>query len=110
MIAQWVEYDGSDEQLYEIMSSKYGFITDDGVHIECVSDCIITDILSVGDKYLLCNPHQLADMICQWARTGQPVWVKEGKSHARPFIYETNTPDWNIPGAEYSFKQFEGEV
>jgi hypothetical protein len=55
----------------------------------------------------LCQPHPYADLIKIWADTGCPVWVKEGKELARPFIYETSKPDWNIPGAEYRLTPFE---
>lgn len=77
--------------------------------------------------YLICNPHPLADMIERQARTGQPVWIRlrkpysiniwEYKDHpttklmvdGRGVYLITTTPDWNIPGAEYSFEPFEEE-
>lgn len=121
-MAKWIKFDGSNKQIADVVASKHGvklrYIngnessmtvnahTDwqDASHIhDCIRDGLIVE-------YLICEPHPYADMICQWARTGQPVWVKEGKSHVRPFIYETNTPDWNIPGAEYSFTPLEEEV
>ena len=73
-------------------------------------------------NYLICNPHPLADMICQQARTGQPVWVKSSRilspSATHEFIearldcsiYVTTKPCWDIPNAEYSFTPFEEEV
>jgi len=75
-------------------------------------------------EYLICTPHPYADMICQWARTGQPVYVRiteDGDKNEFPELSEfiesikhvetycTNTPDWNIPGAEYSFTPFKSE-
>jgi len=73
-------------------------------------------------NYLTCNPHPLEDMICQQARTGQEVYIKVTKQcldkdryqfvevcigHS---IYVTTTPDWCIPGADYSFTPFEEEL
>jgi len=72
--------------------------------------------------YLICDPHPLEDMICQQARTGQEVYIKVTKQcldkdryqfvevcigHS---IYVTTTPDWCIPGADYSFTPFEEEL
>ena len=59
------------------------------------------------------NPHPLADMICQQARTGQPVWYKDKKT-GRSGLCETNgvgqhpfvMPDY----FDYSFTPFEEEV
>ena len=114
MKAQWVKYDGSEKQIAEIFSANHGVIvknkSGDIFEPSVVSRNSKSVLREDFTEYLICSPHPLADMICQYARTGQPVWVKEGKSHARPFIYETNTPDWNIPGAEYSFTPFEEEV
>lgn len=86
--------------------------------------------------YLICNPHPNADMICQQARTGQEVYIKitlrdldyhisrlieffrfvdHGVDWHRAgqfepgesVIFKTTKPDWNIPGAIYSFTPFE---
>jgi len=110
MTPQWVKYDGSDEQIYEIMGSKYGFITEDNVHIECTSDCIIPDILSIGDKYLLCDHHPYADMICQWARTGQPVYARAIGGVGSQECHEYFPPFAHPDTFEYSFTSFEEEV
>jgi len=111
MTAQWVKYDGSEEQIAEMENAKNGFICKNDYGYTWGDVYIDWSKCPIGaTHYLICNPHPYADMICQWARTGQPVWVKEGKNHARPFIYETNTPDWNIPGAEYSFTEFKEEL
>lgn len=60
------------------------------------------------EGYLICQPHPLADMICQWARTGQPVWIKIPSPHKEDVLHTlcTNNPDWGFPGAEYSFTPF----
>jgi len=112
-MTEWKKYNGSDEQIEEILDAKNGFtfryITTTGL----AQSRVYTDINEIQRffrcdeiaEYLICNPHPLEDMICQQARTGQEVWVKD-KSHK--FCQSvTNTPDWNIPGAEYSFTPFE---
>jgi len=128
--AQWVKYNGSDEQIAEIKAAH-----DVAVKIETGRQFLRSsvyasdfyDYLKTGYviEYLICAPHPLADMICQWARTGQPVYVRiteDGDKNEFPELSEfiesikhvetycTNTPDWNIPGAEYSFTPFVGEV
>jgi len=72
--------------------------------------------------YLIIPDDPLREMKIRHAMTGQPVYImspyteglkglgmvghlnKGGKGY---YLYLTNTPDWNIPGAEYSFKPFE---
>lgn len=141
MKPQWVKYDGSDGQIAEIKNAKDGFVcrnseTDSGIlsikYGQLFSDQSEYPILNAMWKgslklfidtnntthYLICNPHPYADMICQWARTGQPVWVRYAKvcHFGQTSEYEicnqiaTPTPDWNIPGAEYSFTPFEEGV
>lgn len=119
---EWIEYTGSDEQ---IASMSEGFIFRDKNGEQCslikkgcdfVSHEHLRNYLSgcAAKEYLICQPHPLADMICQQARTGQPVWVKYTLEwDRRPDTVETDcttTPDWNIPGAEYRFTPFEEEV
>jgi len=145
---EWKEYTGSDEQIAEMRETTNGFILrySTGVQTEIfkrigssyvgeyidsrrrlLSGNNLKEVLTKNKitHYLICNPHPLADMICQQARTGQPVWVmvpyEEGErnyefiAHYRNDcgifrIYVTNTPDWNIPNAEYSFTPFKEEV
>lgn len=124
MNSQWIKYDGSDEQLRQLLSTSDKFIVDSQWSIFREPSTI--ELLDTDDNikwlavmlrdakvkaYLICSPHPLADMICQWARTGQPVWVRIPVSYERyGYCYitygATNTPDWNIPGAEYSFTPF----
>lgn len=123
MTAQWIKYDESDKQIAELCKAdkEFGFMVlwENGDY----SGVIKNDWSGFDkdiDKYLICDPYPYADMICQWARTGQPVYIRvKGVSHKITFnftrcwwhipyyTYETNTPDWNIPGAEYSFTPFE---
>jgi len=58
------------------------------------------------------NPHPYADLIKIWADTGCPVWVRyteptEDGLNIRWRTIKTNTPDWNIPGAECRLTPFE---
>ena len=120
MTPEWREYTGSDKQIDEMEESLGGYV----LLLEAASGTHQTKLLYRDDwtqfdseriiKYLICEPHPYADMICQQARTGQPVWVKTfvdcsyaGLPIKDTSITVTNTPDWNIPGAEYSFTQFE---
>ena len=121
-MTEWKEYTGSDEQIAEIMKCT-GFIVDSQYSaFKAVSTFRsvhesdrewLKDHFSKYDvkQYLICNPHPLADMICQQARTGQPVWVRYTLEwDRRSDTIETDcttTPDWNIPGAEYSFTPFD---
>lgn len=131
MKPEWKKYTGSDEQIAEIRSNEHGYmLMNNAGHISEISCNLETNGLRSGEDrrlmfncsevshYLICEPHPYADMICQWARTGQPVWVRYAKvcHFGQTSEYEicnqiaTLTPDWNIPGAEYSFTPFEGEL
>jgi len=116
-MTEWKEYTGSDEQVADIeilLNSGGCFITDPKSGIRwnkqsLPTRIIILKLLENTDKYLICEPHPLADMICQQARTGQPVWIRFVAQDINKMIgYETTKPDWNIPGAQYSFTPFEG--
>lgn len=147
MTAQWIKYDGSDEQIAEMRNAEHGFMAKNITSISSVMSIKFNQLFIQGQKgpylpelfgnklenflthnntieYLICTPHLYADMICQQARTGQPVWLritnmigiagindigeyyKYTDSKGRN-IYKTNAPNWNIPGAEYSFTPFE---
>jgi len=113
--AEWIEYTGSDEQIAElnaaIRNNNNGIL----VSLKDNTTRIVYDNLYGYDfdKYLICNPHPYADMARQQLLTGQPVWVRyEWRDSTGPNVetYATDTPDWNIPGAEYSLSEFKGEV
>lgn len=133
-MAEWKEYNGSDEQIAKMRETTNGFILrySTGVQTEIfkrignsyvgeyidsrrrlLSGNNLKEVLTKNKitHYLICNPHPLADMICQQARTGQPVWIRFVAQDINKMIeYETTKPDWNIPGAEYSLTEFKGEV
>lgn len=148
-MSEWKEYTGAPEQIDEMINAAHGFIckneeTESGILtikygqlFSSMSHYPILNAMWDGSlkrfidnnnttNYLTCNPHPLADMICQQARTGQPVWVRVkgtvSKEHWRCsqiwtvkttageglYSYSQPTePNWNIPGAEYSFTPFE---
>jgi len=124
--AEWVAYTGSDEQIAEIEAAflHSGFIVmkENGGISEIIqgSQPLAKGFVSHNlnavwsvKKYLICNPHPYADMARQQLLTGQPVWVRyEWRDSTGPNVetYATDTPDWNIPGAEYSLSEFKGEV
>lgn len=110
---EWKEYTGSDEQIAEISESKAPVLIrySTGGEIKWSNSTFQPGLATLCfediTQYLICNPHPLADMICQQARTGQPVWIKHENEH-RGYVYQcTDTPDWNIPNVEYSFTPFE---
>lgn len=143
-MTKWTTYTGRDEQIVEMINAKHGFVcrnneTDSGIlsikYGQLFSDQSEYPILNAMWKgslklfidtnntthYLICDPHPYADMICQQAMTGQPVWVKMQPStywaiamRGFDLIYQdhvvsvikSTTPDWNIPNAEYSFIEF----
>ena len=157
-MSEWIKYTGSDEQIAEIKNAKDGFVcrnseTDSGIlsikYGQLFSDQSEYPILNAMWKgslklfidtnntthYLICNPHPLADMICQQARTGQEVWVLEpvvgteehplwprllAEGISRENVgtaitengifcqYSTHTPYWHIPGTQYSFTRIGG--
>lgn len=117
-MAEWIKYTGSDEQIEELTNATHGFIVDSersifhkplpGNYIGLGAEYLRGHFsLYHVTAYLLCQPHPRADMICQWAKTGQPVWIRFVAMDINKMIeYETCTPDWNIPGAQYSFDEF----
>lgn len=115
--AQWIKYDGSDEQIAEMDDTGSFIIKANGIESHVMHNIDERGLLVDCDEYLICNRHKYAKLIQRWSITGQPVWVKtfiDGSYAGLPIkdasIYVTNTPDWNIPGAEYSFTEFKEEV
>ena len=130
-MTEWIEYTGSDAQIEEIVNAEHGFIVESqhsifntppiDLHLGGFDGGFIRDKFALTSikYYLLCEPHPLSAMICQWAKTGQPVWVKvffaTKKTDDYEFVYantqysvyKTTNPDWGIQDAEYSFTPFE---
>ena len=114
---EWIEYTGSEGQIAEMQNAQYGVLLFDSNEVLDVSDMVSLEsyLNNSTTHYLICNPHPKADMICQQAITGQPVWVRilaDLGSHGNYYYYlePTTTPDWNIAGAEYHFTEFNKEV
>ena len=118
-MAEWIEYTGSDEQIEELVSAKtivrVRYANRQEVNWSCTlfrSESNARDILQDAIAYLICQPHPYADEIKIWADTGCPVWIRTSwfdneLRETRHKVYETNTPNWNIPGAEYRLTPFE---
>jgi len=80
MKPEWKKYTGSDEQIAEI---EFACSDQNGVVLK-LSNGKQSRIFDYDDTcnvvsysfthYLICQPHPYADMICQWTRTGQPVY------------------------------------
>ena len=118
---EWIEYTGSEDQIKEIKSASNGVIfeyvgsfgIDTSVFKYAKDKYHIDNRLEnkAIAKYLICQPHPYADLIKIWADTGCPVWCRVPLDYLMlGDIYEdlvTNTPDWNIPGAEYRLTPFE---
>ncbi len=137
-MTEWTIYNGNEEQIVEMINANHGFVcrnneTDSGIlsikYGQLFSDQSEYPILNAMWKgslklfidtnntthYLICDPHPYADMICQWARTGQPVWVKftfdlEHYGRCHSYSEPTTSPVWDLPNAEYSFTEFKEEV
>lgn len=112
-MTEWIKYTGSDEQMAEMNAAIRN--NDNGILISLRdknTKIIYSGLYSYKfDKYLICNRHPLADMICQQARTGQPVWAKSPTAKdvlGNPMQYcMYQNINWNIPDAEYSFTPFD---
>ncbi len=79
-MAKWIGYTGSDEQIEEIQKSKHGVMTEDFIVID--GSAPLRDLLCIGDKYLICQPHPYADEIDIWRISGCEVWVREPIDYA----------------------------
>lgn len=108
-MAKWKKYTGSDQQIEEIRKSKYGVMTEDFIVID--GSAPLHDLLCIGDKYLICQPHPYADEIKIWADTGCEVYVREPIDYAMTGDmykeYVTDQPNWNIPNAIFRLTPFE---
>ena len=110
----WKEYIGSDEQISEIKANIHGYIVRDTLgrlssRVRVAFDLDGVEILPF--EYLICNPHPLTDMICQQARTGQPVWWRNINNHRVFGKCDRLFKPFDNPSAlEYSFTEFKEEV
>ena len=136
-MSEWIEYTGSDEQLKELLTTKSKFMVDNKwsvfhkpttLNMPATEDNLNWLAALLRDtkvkNYLICQPHQYADLIKIWADTGCPVWVRPTKPYEfeisdyenhpttklmvdhRGVYLITTAPDWNIPG-EYRLTPFE---
>lgn len=125
---EWKEYTGSDEQIAEMEESCNGILIqldtiigkDKSRMVDSYDELIDLGYKNFITHYLICNPHPRADInrpacpgllacLCKLLHKSllspgpwDKAWRKE--------MLRTNTPDWNIPGAEYSFTPFEDAI
>ena len=116
-MAEWKKYTGSGEQFEELASAKtlvrvrYSYGQE--VNWSCTlfrSESNARDTLQDAIAYLICEPHPYANEIKIWADTGCDVWwrmIPENHVGLICRVFKTNSPDWNIPGAEYRLTPFE---
>ena len=108
-MTKWIEYTGSDEQIEDIQKSEHGWMTEDFIVID--GSAPIHDLLCIGDKYLICQPHPYADEIKIWAATGCMIHVREPIDYAMTGYmykdYATDQPNWSIPNAKFRLTPFE---
>lgn len=124
-MTEWKKYTGSDEQIKELWNADDGYIlrfsdkVNDRIRRAKEAWLTLSDFSNHCKKvtnvtnYLICEPNPNADMICQQARTGQPVWIKEHHTNyydgiiesSEELSYKTDTPNWYLD-AEYSFTEF----
>lgn len=107
-MAEWIEYTGSDEQIAEMESCEHGFIVKFPTgheslvytsHNQCYGKSI--------DSYWLIPADPLREMKIRWAMTAQRVFVRIHHANDVIDVFYDQSPNWNIPNAEYSFKPFE---
>jgi len=123
-MTEWKEYTGSDEQIAEMAEADSFIIKANGVESHVMHHIDERGLLVDCDEYLICNKHKYAKLIQRWSVTGQPVHVKvecERGNHLLDVstgfyyfdlehsVFITNTPDWDIPNAEYSFTEFKDD-
>ena len=118
IMSEWKEYHGTDEQIAEMRNSRNGWIfrlIQNGKIVESYINRVMTrnyDDGSVITHYWIIPDDPLREMKIRQAQTGQPVWIKQVVTglltNTWYYSYEcTNSPNWNIPNAEYSFTSFE---
>ena len=123
MTPQWIEYTGSDEQIEEMWNAEHGYAVISRGVIKArnakqawpsreVFFQHTKSAIEYVTRYLICQPHPYADLIDIWRLSGCPIYVRyteptEDGLNMRWRTIKTNTPYWNIPGAEYSLTPFE---
>ena len=110
---EWIKYDGSDKQIAEINDSvlRHGFILRN--RYGSISPVMKQPwhVALIGDKdtthYLICQPHQYADLIKIWADTGCPVYWRSKHGGAAGACHENFPPFAHPNEFEYLLTPFE---
>ena len=130
-MTEWKEYTGSDGQIAEMRQSEHGFVARNTSSVSSIMSIKLNQLFISGQKnpylpelfgnkvseflnynntthYLICDPHPLADMICQQARTGQPVYWKEKPPKRKSNNWSCDFIPWHRHEIyEFSFTPFE---
>ena len=111
-MSKWTIYTGSDEQIKELNSAIGSRNSGVLLKLKDGTQKVVTSHLYAYDfsEYLICNPHPLADMICQQARTGQPVWWRAIDGGGTGLCHKHFPPFAHPDTFEYSFTEFKEEV
>lgn len=135
-MSEWQTFTGSPEQFLALSEARRGVIVKGMCEPVPMTD--LQELTAYFRKhgtfeFLICNPNPLEDMICQQARTGQPVYVLEPTILSNPapgidfsvhqthsnkgklairkdgywLSYATEKPNWYIPGAKYRLTPFD---
>ncbi len=117
---EWIEYDGSDEQLKMLLTAKGKFIVGRKMSIfkkptsfNMVSNQENLDWLRKHfadykiTRFLICKPHPYADLIKIWADTGCPVYAKHKVIGQSLALRNAQRIDWNSDEWEFSLTPFE---
>ena len=123
-MSEWKVWDGSPDQIAEIKNTNNGYVVrrksgEEVCFLSIEYKCRYEDVVS----YWIIPDDPLREMKIRQAVTGQPVlakvpwstpisfeFIKAVSNNTGYSIFVTNTPDWNIPNAEYSFTEFKEEV
>jgi hypothetical protein len=109
-MTKWMKYTGAPEQIDEMRKSNNGYLLrhlNGGESIIYKHDDLFLNRNDIA-WYLIRQPHQYADMICQWAKTGQPVFARAKNSHEPAVLCHGYFPPFAHPKEfEYSFTPFD---
>lgn len=108
-MSEWKEYTGSDEQIAEMTNARNGWIARLTTGVDSYinqghpgNSLLISSIIS----YWLIPADPLREMKIRWAMTAQRVFVRIHHANDVIDVFYDQSPNWNIPNAEYSFTPF----
>ena len=129
-MAEWKKYTGTPEQIDELRNAENGFVcrnddVESGIltikygqlfsdqQKQPILDAMFKDsIQNFLNKYKtkafwLIHDDPLREMKIRWAMTAQRVFVRIHHANDVIDVFYDQSPNWNIPNAEYRFSPFE---